>query len=240
MAPSMLTRLKDSRAAKKAYRRALSAFEAGEFEQAIQQIEEHRRLAEKNPMACQILGRALFETGRIEESVPWLKKAGDLAPHNPAHHLYLAYAWYSLDNLKNTEEALDEAVKADPENPMGFYLRGLCLLRRGRIKEAETVFEKFVGFEKGTVFIRLLAMAELYLRQETSSVKEADDLIEQVEKHLDDPANRPGQPLRLMENMLGLRIGYPDAVLARLLAMAEHYFNQIEKAKTSEKENDNS
>jgi hypothetical protein len=43
-----------------------------------------------------------------------------------------------------------------------------------------------------------------------------------------------------MENMLGLRIGYPDAVLARLLAMAEHYFNQIEKAKTSEKENDNS
>ena len=231
MSESWFKRIKQSLAARKAYRRAVDAFEQIEFEQAAEHIRQHAPVLEKDSMACQILGRALYETDHLGEAAGWLEKASELSPHNPANHLYLAYIRYAMEDLDKTEAALKQAANADPENPLGFYLKGLCKLRRGSIAEAEVLFEKFAGFEKGTVFTRLLAMAELYMQREAESVAEVDRIVEKVEQDLDAPENRPGLPVRLMESLLGVRMGYPDRTLAKLLTMAELYFKEVESGK---------
>ncbi|WP_428261558.1 tetratricopeptide repeat protein [Haliangium sp.] len=95
------------------------------------------------------LGAIAYRQGDYTDAVWYLRRAVQRRPHNPSDRYNLALA---LSALGDTGTALYEVrmgLRADPTHVGLHYLRGVVLLRQGKLKQARTWFESALRLDPG-------------------------------------------------------------------------------------------
>jgi len=108
-----------------------------------------QRFTAYQPEVFNNLGAIAYRAGRLGESLWYLKRAVAKKP-NRARYRY-NYA-LSLSATGSAEEALtqvDESLKLAPTAAEAMYLRGVVLLRLGRVDEAEKEFRSVLAAQPG-------------------------------------------------------------------------------------------
>ncbi len=94
--------------------RGVALFEAGEFEAAIEILEQVVEARPAFPPARYYLGRALNAAGRFEEALGHLRSGLPSAADPAAFQLAIAQALFELDRLADARAALDAAGELRP------------------------------------------------------------------------------------------------------------------------------
>jgi tetratricopeptide (TPR) repeat protein len=98
-----------------------TAFEAGEFEKAI---EEYKKAAEIDPNAANIhkgIGHALMELGRYEEAIEELEKEVQISPGSLSVHFLLGQAYFKQKEYEEAREHYETAIQLDSEYASAYY-----------------------------------------------------------------------------------------------------------------------
>lgn len=122
------------------------AFEAGEFEKAI---EEYKKAVEIDPTAADIhkgIGHALLELGRYDEAIVELEKEVQISPESLSVHFLLGQAYFKQKKYEEAREHYETAIHLDPEYASAYY--GLvrvhtALKEPEKAKEYELRFKSF-------------------------------------------------------------------------------------------------
>ncbi|NIP27839.1 MAG: tetratricopeptide repeat protein [Phycisphaerae bacterium] len=98
-----------------------TAFEAGEYEKAI---DEYKKAVEIDPTAADIhkeIGHALLELGRHEESIGELEKEVQISPGSLSVHFLLGQAYFKQKKYEEAREHYETAIQLDPEYASAYY-----------------------------------------------------------------------------------------------------------------------
>lgn len=93
------------------------------------------------------LGAIAYREGKYGESLWYLRRAVVRRPTNPRYRYNLAL---SLSSSKQEQKALEQlavALKYDPDNADLHYLRGVVLVRLGKVDEARASFERALALD---------------------------------------------------------------------------------------------
>ena len=119
------------------YREAGSAFNRGDFEQAVALYKQALKLQPDSVPVRTDLAVALVRLGRYGEAINNYEEALKLDPENTVVRLNLALAWYKQEDFAKATEGLESLRKKHPENRQALYLLADCYLRLG--KDADVV-----------------------------------------------------------------------------------------------------
>ena len=140
------------------------------FVLAEKALREALHLKPDHAMALGQLAQVCVELGRDEEGLAHVRKALSLAPKDPMLWLRLLDILERKSRLDEVEEALKQ-VKALSLAAPGFVLAELKLFRRrGQVKEAAALVEKYIGSLKTappspSIFAFFFQAGQLYDRQ---------------------------------------------------------------------------
>lgn len=128
--------------------RALRA--QGKREEARAQLDAALKIDKKDAGALRALGELqLAEEAEHKKALKTLKAARKAAPKDPqaARALVEAYLREPKDKRasKRAESVARKQVKAAPKHPMGYFLLGLALERRGKSDDAIEAYEKAIA-----------------------------------------------------------------------------------------------
>ncbi len=126
-----------AQSAEEKYKEASSAFDRGEFEQAVALYQQALKLQPDSIPILTDLAVALVRLGRYTDAISNYEQALKHDPKNEVVRLNLALALYKQEDFAKTAEALQDLRKDHPENRQTLYLLADCDLRLGR--EAEVV-----------------------------------------------------------------------------------------------------
>lgn len=114
------------------YREASSAFDRGEFEQAIALYQQALKFQPDSVPIRTGLAVALVRLGRYSEAIDNYEQALKRDPENEVVRLNLALAWYKQEDFAKAAEILESLRKNHPENRQSLYLLADCYLRLGK------------------------------------------------------------------------------------------------------------
>lgn len=114
------------------YKQASSAFDHGDFEQAVVLYQKVLQLQPDSVPIRTDLGVALAHLGRYAEAIENYQQALKRDPENAAVRLNLALAWYKQADFPKATSELELLHKKSPENRQVLYLLADCYLRLGR------------------------------------------------------------------------------------------------------------
>ena len=121
--------------------RAISALEAGRFEEAANTLTEVLRRTPDDPDANYYLGLTYFRSDRPREARPYLEKAALLSTAKPAPWKALGLTSLKLNDYPAASTALGKACTLDAADEDNCYLLGRSLFVQGRYDEAVAPFE---------------------------------------------------------------------------------------------------
>jgi len=121
-----------------------TAFEAGEYEKAI---DEYKKAVEIDPTAADIhkgIGHALVELGRYEEATEELEKEAQISPGSLSVHFLLGQAYFKQKKHYEAREHYETAIQLDAEYASAYYgLVRVCIA----LKEPEKAKEYQLRFK---------------------------------------------------------------------------------------------
>jgi superkiller protein 3 len=123
-----------------------AAFEAGEFETAI---EEYRKAVEIDANAAEIhkgIGHALVELGRYDEAIVELEKEVQISPGSLPVHFLLGQTYFKQKKYDKAREHYETAIQLDSEYASAYYglVRVYTALKEPeKAKEYELRFKSF-------------------------------------------------------------------------------------------------
>jgi Flp pilus assembly protein TadD len=102
-------------------------------------------------------GRIFLEQKQGHQAEDCFKKAIALSPHNPDYCYYLAFTYNCMHKVDLAERGYIETLKADPRNILALSYLGIINMKRGNLKEAESLFRKALAIEPryDTAYINL-------------------------------------------------------------------------------------
>jgi Flp pilus assembly protein TadD len=122
--------------------------ELGKDEDAEKQL---RTAVEKDPKDAQAhaaVGEFLLKRERTGDALKALKKANGLAPNDPLIVRPYVAVLLASDDEKKAGKVAGKLAKALPKHPMGHFLEGLVLDRRGKDKDAIEAYEKAIALDE--------------------------------------------------------------------------------------------
>lgn len=103
--------------AKKLFNEGMEAYEAGDYNRAIEFLHIASNLDSSNPLFLTSLGLALSKKKmRLHEARDWCEKAIKLAPYNPTYYINLATVYKEAGLNKMAKRYFDKALELDPDN----------------------------------------------------------------------------------------------------------------------------
>jgi tetratricopeptide (TPR) repeat protein len=178
--------------------RAVVAYEAKRFDDALKELEEALRLHPENADAFYYRGLVYLALNRPSEAQTALQKALDLRPADPDLAFQLGVAYFNQEAYDKAEPLLRRSYQADPRRPnVGYYL-GFIAFRQKNYREALTLFKTNVpsddNFAQLARFYSALTLGALgYAGEAKAEVDEALRLL--PASPLAAPAQRFGELL---------------------------------------------
>lgn len=117
----------------------------GSADDAIVTLEKAAKLDAKDVAARRSLGEARFAKGDLEKAKADLEAATKLDPKDPLSSRSLVELHLKAEKPDLAAKEADRLAKAAPEGPMGHFLRGLVLDRKGEHKDAIEAYEKAIA-----------------------------------------------------------------------------------------------
>jgi tetratricopeptide (TPR) repeat protein len=141
------------------YFRARSAWQRGELDQALSDLQYARVRDPQNRIITAELGRLYMQRGELERAEVWLIAARDLHPDDPLGWLALAelYAGRAYGSRTQAIEAAQQAVRRAPDQAEAHVWLGAAYLLNGDRAAAETELQRAAGLDATS------ALAQLYL-----------------------------------------------------------------------------
>ena len=135
---------------------AVKAYENGDYDQAIQLLNEYILQKPKDEEAYFHLGNAYFEKEILDSAIGQYEKALELKRKYWEASYQLGYAYYKQGKYDEAERAFDKGLKVKER---GEFYNGLGLVQmaKGRLKEADLSFRTAISRdEKNAEFHRNL------------------------------------------------------------------------------------
>jgi len=141
-------------------------FEAGRYEEALENYNEYLRLKPRHIKSLYNRGRCYEALGRYEEAVEDYQKVLKLDPKNTNALLSIGKNFYRQDNYEQAVFFYDKALKLERSNFIAHFLKGRALHKQGLIKEALTEYTDAINInsEYGESYLYRGAI-RLYLKQ---------------------------------------------------------------------------
>jgi predicted Zn-dependent protease len=153
------------------YNQTLMLVLAGDDEGAIRVAEELLRTNQRSGELYNLLSRALVGSGRVQEAYDALRTAATLEPAEEQHYLDLALLCLDHENFDLGMEILDVGLRHKPTAPRLHLYRGVLLVMKGLVADAEQEFEKARALgPDGPVPYVALAMAWMQSGQTSKAV----------------------------------------------------------------------
>ena len=175
----------------KEFQAGVSAFNAGNFEQAVTQFQAAIAQAPAVPALHVNLALALFRLNRSAEAVASLEKAAELGPNEAPIHYQLGSAYVDLQAYDKAVAALTKGLAARPDltkDPLAAEATatlGAVYFAQGKVAEAEAEFQRVLAATPKNASATL-GMAKVHFSR--AEVPKALELFERV------VAEHPGTP----------------------------------------------
>lgn len=139
----------------------MKAVRAGDLHAADEHMKAVRRLASGDAGLEQAYAMLLVEHGRMADAIQAMRHAANTHNNDPAVlHRYASLLAHAGEHA-TAVNVFDQALTLAPSLADGWYLRGLALIRLGRIPEARSSLHKALGFSPGHPrYLRALADLE--------------------------------------------------------------------------------
>jgi len=153
------------------YNQTLMLVQAGDYEGAIRVADELLRGNQRSGELYNLLSRALVASGRVQEAYDALRTAAALEPSEEQHYLDLALICLDHENFDLGMEIVEVGLRHKPTTPRLHLYRGVLLVMKGLVAEAEQEFEKARALgPDGPVPYVALAMAWMQSGQTSKAV----------------------------------------------------------------------
>lgn len=150
---------------------------AGANDDAIATLEKAVKLDAKDVAARRSLGEARLAKGDLEKAKADLEAATKLDPKDPLAARALVETHVRADKFDAAGKEAERIAKAIPDHPMGHFLRGLVLDRKGETKDAIDAYEKAIAkddrFLDAHKNLAILCVAQSNTYQDRALVKKA-------------------------------------------------------------------
>jgi tetratricopeptide (TPR) repeat protein len=123
------------------YNQMLMLVEAGEHERAIDVAQELFRANQRTGELYNLVSRAYIGANRIQDAYDALRTAARLEPSEEQHYLDLSLLCLDHENFDLGMEIVDVGLKYKPESGRLHVYRGVLLVMKGVVDEAEREFE---------------------------------------------------------------------------------------------------
>ena len=176
--------------------RAVLAYEAKQFDEALKELEEALRHDPKSVKALYYQGLVLAALNRPADARAALEKARKLRPGDIEIAFQLGILYFTQKEYEKAEPLLQQAYQATPKRPnIGYYL-GFMEYRKKNYRKALDFFQAAVpsddNFAQLTRFYAGLAMGALgFLKQASAEIERALRL--RPESPLTEPTRRFGE-----------------------------------------------
>jgi tetratricopeptide (TPR) repeat protein len=158
----------------------------GAHDDAIVTLEKAVKLDAKDVAARRSLGEARLAKGDLDKAKADLEAATKLDPKDPLSSRSLVETQLRAEKLDLAGKEADRLAKAVPDHPMGHFLRGLVLDRKGETKDAIEAYEKAIAkddrFLDAHKNLAILCVAQSNTYQDRARVKKA---FEHFQKYFD-------------------------------------------------------
>ncbi len=154
----------------------------GSADDAIVTLEKAAKLDAKDVGARRSLGEARFAKGDLEKAKTDLESAVKLDPKDPLSARSLVDVDLKAEKPDLAAKEADRFAKAVPESPMGHFLRGLVLDRKGEHRDAIEAYEKAIAkddkFLDAHKNLAILCIAQSNSYQDRARVKKSFEHFE--------------------------------------------------------------
>jgi tetratricopeptide (TPR) repeat protein len=125
---------------------AIALKNAGNFDQAIEKLNEALEKDPKQPNILAHLADAYFQKGDLDAAIANYKKALELNPADGTIHTNLGNVYVKKDMMAEAKAEFDQAVKTDPLHAdINYYNMGVVMVNAGKYDEALAAFQKSVA-----------------------------------------------------------------------------------------------
>jgi len=124
---------------------AIEAKKAGQFDLAIEKLQQALTMDPKQPNILGHLADAYYQKGDNDTAVTRYKEAITIAPLDATLHTNLGNVYVKKGMIAEAQAEFEEAVRLDPANAaVNYYNVGVVMVNNGKNEEALTAFGKCV------------------------------------------------------------------------------------------------
>jgi protein O-GlcNAc transferase len=127
---------------KEAYDSALSLFEKGELQDALEILLNLDHRFPGDPQILSLIGACHFNAGRKSQAAASWQKAASLAPDDAEIHFNLGQALHDSANFSEAHTALQRALALNSGSARAWHISGLVLKQLGQLDDAERAFHQ--------------------------------------------------------------------------------------------------
>lgn len=136
--------------AEAAFQEAVTAFNAGNYEEAARAFEEVVRLSPEAPEGHSNLGLSYMQLGRMEDAIRELEKAGELAPDSFRTWAQLGMVYSQAERFEDAIRAFETALAAEhqPADPMvaeASMALGSLYFAESRVEDAVAAYQRVLA-----------------------------------------------------------------------------------------------
>ena len=134
-------------------KQALEAIDSASYEEAVDLTQQAVLAGENKMLAYRLQGIAYMESSFYDEAIAAFKTAlsaskGTVNDLEFDINYYLAEANYNLENYEDSIASYNAILELRSKETQAYYLRGVCLLKTGKVEQAEEDFVKAMSLDK--------------------------------------------------------------------------------------------
>jgi len=131
---------KDLKTEDDTYKEALTLYEAGYYEKAVDKMTGALDSYQNNAEAMALLAKAYANQGRLAEAMQWCKKAIAIDKLNPQYHHLRATIFEEQGHIEEAMKSLKRALYLNHNFVLAYFMLGNLTRQRGKLKESKKHF----------------------------------------------------------------------------------------------------
>ena len=166
--------------AQKEREKGIEFYKNGDYKSAVHYLNLVRKEVKKDDGEFwNYLGLSYLQLNKYKESRKALENAVKLNPQSAAYRINLAYSCFQSNKLSQADKEIQKAIILDPKNAVGFYIRGLVFLRKGKFDDAVTSADQALGLDK-TLGVLYSLKSNSYLYKFGQEIMESKNITKNI------------------------------------------------------------